>query len=135
MKKTKREYFAQEDTSIENSREEILDILSEYQDKYFDLVWYARTYPKDRLQVQLNEIETKYPKEVEELSKETPLTSPDWSHGFNSGCLAAFRFAVTTLSKTEDWEECFIEELEDDDEFELPSPIDLAIEEFPFLDT
>tara|TARA_Y200000002_G_scaffold113402_1_gene92906 strand:- start:1846 stop:2253 length:408 start_codon:yes stop_codon:yes gene_type:complete len=135
MKQTKREYFAQEDTSIENSREEVLLKLAEYQDKYFDLVWYARTHPKDRLQVELKEIEKKYPKEVEELRKETILTSPDWSHGFNSGCLAAFRFAFTALSKTDDWEECFIEELENDDEFELQSPIELAEEEFPFLDT
>ena len=149
MKHIKKDYLEQEDKSIENSREEVLDILAEYEDKYFDLVWYARKQPKenkeywDKVREDIREgafkcmkkVEAKYPKEVKALSEETRISSPDWEHGFNSGCLAAFRFAVTSLSKSEEYEECFLEELEDDDEFELPSPIDLAIEEFPFLDT
>ena len=149
MKHIKKDYLEQEDKSMENSREEVLDILAEYEDKYFDLVWYARKQPVenkeywDKVREDIREgafkcmkkVEAKYPKEVKALSEETRISSPDWEHGFNSGCLAAFRFAVTTLSKSEEYEECFLEELEDDDEFELPSPIDLAIEEFPFLDT
>ena len=43
-----------------------------------------------------------------------------------------------TIPDKKEWEFVYnfiLEELEEDDEFELPSPIDLAIEEFPFLDT
>ena len=149
MKHIKKDYLEQEDKSMKNSRKEILDILAEYEDKYFDLVWYARKQPVenkeywDKVRKDIREgafecmkkVEAKYPKEVKALSEETRISSPDWEHGFNSGCLAAFRFAVTTLQKSEEYEDCFLEELEEDDEFELPSPIDLAIEEFPFLDT
>tara|TARA_A100001035_G_C27624995_1_gene427222 strand:+ start:352 stop:801 length:450 start_codon:yes stop_codon:yes gene_type:complete len=149
MKHIKKDYLEQEDKSMKNSRKEVLDILAEYEDKYFDLVWYARKHPIedkdywDKVPKDIREgafecmkkVEAKYPREVKSLSEETGISSPDWEHGFNSGCLAAFRFAVTTLSKSEEYEDCFLEELEDDDEFELPSPIDLAIEEFPFLDT
>ena len=149
IKQTKNEYLAKTDKSLENKREEILDLLAEYKNKYFDLVWYARKQPKenkeywDKVPNDIREsafkgmkrVEEKYPKEVKELSQETRFTHPDWSHGFNSGCLASLRLAFTALSKTGDWDEYFIDELEDDEEFELPTPIDLAVEQFPFLDT
>ena len=56
------------------------------------------------------------------------LFNSDWEHGFNSGCLAAFRFALTALDTDTYW----------DEEMEMDMPcggIEDAITEFPFLDT
>ena len=94
----------------------------------------------------MDKIEQKYPDEVAKLNGELPkkmktnlpeemreavyqmLFSTDWEHGFNSGCLAAFRFALTALDRELYW----------NDEFEewLPTGgIEDAVSEFPELDT
>lgn len=89
--------------------------------KYFDLVWYARRNPDPEsvselppnilvdMLANMRRIESKYPAEVEEL--QSPIG--DWTHGFNSGMLAALRWIMTA---NEDG-------------------VDQANEEFPFLDT
>lgn len=86
-------------------------------DKYFDLVWYARKDEVKLLEEErydilatMKKIEKKYPKETEELND--PELA-DWSHGFNSGMLAASRLYLTMIE-----ENC-----------------EQAIEEFPFLDS
>ena len=86
-------------------------------EKYFDLVWYARKDEQKLIEEErydilatLKKVEAKYPKETQELND--PELS-DWSHGFNSGMLAASRLYLTMI--------------EDDCE--------QAIEEFPFLDS
>jgi hypothetical protein len=56
--------------------------LLEMESKYFDLVGYARS----RLKRKRAKIAKKYPAETKEFRK-----SPDFTHGFNSGMLAATR--------------------------------------------
>jgi hypothetical protein len=90
--------------------------LDELEQKYFHLVWYARTDPgciKDGHPAMPGavEVEMKMPEEVAKLRGD----EADWTHGFNSGCLAAFRLVQGLMgNKTE--ARC-------------------AEEEFPFLDT
>ena len=77
--------------------------LQELEQKFFDLVWYARKPPADdpewltwgldtrRTVLSLMmEIEGKYPEDVDALRGE----EGDWHHGFNSGALAALRLAL-----------------------------------------
>lgn len=68
--------------------------LIEMEDKYEMLVWYARkreeqirTIPEVRELVY--EVQREYPKECRMLEE-----SGDWTHGFNSGMLAATRFIL-----------------------------------------
>jgi len=79
--------------------------------KYEDLVWYARSNPKDwgnnEIINRVLRIEKLYPEETELLGKEEGC----WQHGFNSGCLAIFRL------------------------YEHPLGIHEASLEFPMLDT
>ena len=94
----------------------------------------------------MEKIEQKYPDEVAKLNGELPkkmktnlpeevreaayqmLFSTDWEHGFNSGCLAAFRFALTALDREHQWED----ELGD---WCPTGGIEDAIAFFPDLDT
>ena len=87
-------------------RREHADRFSEKERKYCDLVWYARSHPKEdtaigrrspitSVKVGLNaqaRVQEAYPSEVSALSD-------DWNHGFNSGCLAAFRYVQTALQQ------------------------------------
>ncbi len=68
-------------------------------DKYFKLVWYARCDQQKRLEEECyealkscREIEKKYPEEVKALSEDD-----NWSHGFNSGMLAASRLYLSMI--------------------------------------
>jgi hypothetical protein len=74
---------------------ELIKAIQEKENKYFDLVWYARSGPEnDKIKgVKENKqrIETLYPNEVNGLQSERG----DWEHGFNSGMLAAFRYILT----------------------------------------
>ena len=81
------------------------DALAELENKYNDLVWYARSpratnvefwrdTPEDiregAFRAQMR-VEENYPDEVAALRGE----ASDWQHGFNSGMLAALRFMHT----------------------------------------
>lgn len=109
-------------TSLEEQDEKLtrlnksLDYIDQLQEKYEDLVWYARSDRDYLLKneiyescAQVQRIEKKYPDEVIELQ-----IDDNWSHGFNSGILAACRLFKGMLDK---------------DGYEA------AIAEFPFLDT
>jgi len=86
--------------------------LAAWEQKYFDLVWYARTTPDEPVsQPGRRRVEAAWAADLEALRAE----DSNWQHGFNSGCLAAFRLVQGLLGS------------EDDAEF--------AREEFPFLDT
>lgn len=77
------------------------DFVMKLESKYFDLVWYARSYPADsphwdstpadikhgalNNQARIQEL---YPDEIDQLC--CPEDS-DWVHGFNSGALAMLR--------------------------------------------
>lgn len=116
---------------------DIHDAFLEKEGKYQDLVWYARSKPQDdpywnkvlwKVQEtafkEQNRIMAMYSREVDALKN--PFKS-DWEHGFNSGCLAAFRFVLTALDE-ETWT--------DEDGDELPCGGLCAAEEFfPSLDT
>ena len=88
--------------------DEAMKAIGEMEDKYFDLVWYARK-DKDRNGAYWNRtpenikqgafkniarIEEFYPDECDELN--CPKRG-DWTHGFNSGVLAAMRFVQTAM--------------------------------------
>ena len=91
------------------------DIVAEiagWEQKYFDLVWYARTTPDEPAsQPGRQRVEAAWSADLEELRSD----DSNWQHGFNSGCLAAFRLVQGLLGS------------DDDAEF--------ARQEFPFLDT
>ena len=119
-----------------------LTAIAEMEQKYFDLVWYARKAPKDDKEYwdktpakiregafkAMDEVEKKYPREVELLSKETAYSSPDWEHGFNSGVLAAMRFVYTAFDDT-------TETMEETGEEVCFGGVENAFETFPQLDT
>ena len=80
--------------------------------KYFDLVWIARRRPGVTVGADAEaRVLREYPSEVARLSGE----HGDWEHGFNSGCLAAFRLILGLTGTKQD--------------------AGAAREEFPFLDT
>jgi hypothetical protein len=86
--------------------------LDAWEKKYFDLVWYARTTPDEPIsQAGRQRVEAAWSADLEELRSD----DTNWQHGFNSGCLAAFRLVHGLLGS------------KDDAEF--------AREQFPFLDT
>jgi hypothetical protein len=75
-------------------KNEILDLVSEKEGKYLDLVWYARSYKNlhvDGVGENRTRIENLYPNETVNLNDSD---SSDWHHGFNSGMLAALRFII-----------------------------------------
>lgn len=70
-------------------------IVAELMEKYFDLVWLARSNPEQLLKEEryeilktIKDIEAKYPQEVKDLYE----CDCNWQHGFNSGMLACLRF-------------------------------------------
>lgn len=92
-----------------------LKLMLENCNKYCDLVWYARANPKKLLEGEhyeglkiIQDLKDKYPKETTDIKSDD-----NWSHGFNSGMLAASRL--------------YLEMIEGDIEF--------ALENHPDLDT
>ena len=74
--------------------------LQKFESKYESLVWYARKPPQQiatipGLKAAATEVECKYPDETAALRS---ADSGDWSHGFNSGMLAAVRLAHPNFS-------------------------------------
>jgi hypothetical protein len=97
-------------------------LIAAMEEKALKLVWYARTpsfddpswdkVPADIKQTALNQVslvEEMFPVEIDGLNCSK---CGDWSHGFNSGMLAALRFVLHVAEDPE-----------------------AAIEEFPELDT
>jgi len=84
--------------------------------KYFDLVWYARNADHKKMLKEeryeglqtLRNLENKYPEEIANLSKDD-----NWHHGFNSGMLAASRLYLSVIE----------------------DGLEAGLEEFPFLDS
>lgn len=98
------------------TKAEITERLDQLEKKYFDLVWFARTSPRclkdDHISMPgLVRIKMSMPEECEKLAGE----HSDFYHGFNSGCLAAFRLVSGLMSTKRNAQ--------------------LAEESFPFLDT
>lgn len=79
---------------------------------YFDLVWFARSRPDEAVGAAgRKRVSKAYPAQVARLRGE----HSDWEHGFNSGCLAAFRLVMGLLG--------------------TKAEAEMAIDDFPFLDT
>jgi hypothetical protein len=94
-----------------NKSDAMIELLAK-EKKYCDLVWFARSNPNEKVGAAGRRRVIKlHPAEVARLQGE----HSDWEHGFNSGCLAALRYAIGMLgTKTE---------------------TEMAIRDFPFLDT
>lgn len=98
---------------------DVIEKITELENKYFDLVWYSR---KDKYKLLEEErydilklttdVFNKYPEECKRLEEE----GGDWEHGFNSGMLAATRLFLGLMNRSKMENDC-------------------AIEDFPFLDT
>jgi len=116
--------------------------------KYESLVWYARSDSSKLLQEEIYEglaaqkrIEKEYPQEVYQLNND----NENWTHGFNSGVLAAIRLTMGLMSKEfieHDELELYEDEVENDlyiTEDGLAGFIyegwEDAIDNFPELDT
>ena len=76
-------------------KKELIEEVIKLQDKYCDLVWYARSSPQhDHIEGVLENrkrIEESYPKEIDSFFNGR---NPDWDHGFNSGVLAGMRYIL-----------------------------------------
>ena len=125
-------------------QEEVIKALAELSEKYLDLVWYARKPPvgSEAIQDYLADtpesiklgclkaqikVKEQYPGECEAL--EDPETG-SWEHGFNSGCLAALRLALSALNPTTVIDPAFDGEGE-------PCELDglqVGLDQFPSLD-
>jgi len=91
---------------------DLLTEISAWEQKYFDLVWYARTSPDEPVsQPGRRRVEAAWSADLETLRSD----DSNWQHGFNSGCLAAFRLVQGLVGSEADAE--------------------FAREQFPFLDT
>lgn len=94
-------------------KSDLLIEIAAWEQKYFDLVWYARTTADEQAsQPGRRRVEAAWSADLEAMRDSD---ESDWQHGFNSGCLAAFRLVQGLLGS------------EGDAEF--------AREQFPFLDT
>ena len=97
--------------------------IDELREKYFHLVWLARSDGDDpRIVKERERVCSLYPQEIMDLDRH-----PDWSHGFNSGMLAALRL-LRPYTYPMDYEEKDIELTRD-------SEIAFAESQFPWLDT
>ena len=93
-------------------KSDVLIELLAHEKKYCDLVWFARSNPEEQVGAAgRKRVIESHPEEVARLQGE----HTDWEHGFNSGCLAAFRYAIGLLGTKVETE--------------------MAIRDFPFLDT
>ena len=77
------------------NKKQLLENIIEKHDKYVDPLWYARSKPENEsikgVKENKERIEKLYPSEVKDLQNERG----DWSHGFNSGMVAALRYILT----------------------------------------
>jgi hypothetical protein len=89
-------------TPVKDKLERFDEAVRELMDKYFDLVWLARTKPNEELlsdehyeiMAAVKKVEDKWPKDVKELYE----CDNNWQHGFNSGMLACSRPSNLTYS-------------------------------------
>ena len=76
-------------------KSDVIDKLVAMEQKYFDLVWMARSRTGDGpvAAAKRKVICELYPEEVDQLDG----PNGNWQHGFHSGCLASLRLAVGLL--------------------------------------
>jgi len=89
------------------NKKQLVENILQKQDKYIDLLWYARSKPENEsikgVKENKERIEKLYPNEVKELQNERG----DWQHGFHSGMVAALRYILTMdesgLEQANEW--------------------------------
>ena len=130
--------------------EETWDVINDFSQKYEDLVWYARKphyqdvdthyahTPKDireGCKRAIARVEEQYPNEINALMRD----KTNWTHGFNSGCLAAFRFLERAFLPPLEEEDLKHLDLKGDprtlEELNREAGLEKALEVFPDLDT
>jgi hypothetical protein len=76
------------------NKKQLVENILQKQDKYVDLLWYARSKPLNEsiegVKENKERIEELYPNEVKELQSE----NGDWQHGFHSGMVAALNYIL-----------------------------------------
>lgn len=79
------------------TKKEIKELTIQMVDKYCDLVWFARKSEDDFNNV--NGVKTHMIRVMNEYPETKDLMGEkgDWTHGFNSGCLAAFRLILGSM--------------------------------------
>ena len=126
--------------TIPTDSKELKAAFNAFEDKYFDLVWYARSRsremmeeegtPENIIQGALNaqaKVEERFVDEIDELCCPE---SGDWAHGFNSGALATIRFVLTAMES-----DVFLDlESDDPNKTYTCGGVADAEAEFPFLD-
>jgi hypothetical protein len=74
--------------------------IKEFEEKYFNLVWFARSDSMEPNIVAIREeVIEKYPEECEKICDEE---EGNWAHGFNSGALATSRLFMSYFSDKEE---------------------------------
>jgi len=77
------------------TKKQLLETILHKQDKYVDLLWYARSKPENEsikgVKENKERIQKLYPNEVKKLQSERG----DWQNGFHSGMVAGMRYILT----------------------------------------
>jgi len=95
--------------------EDVRDEIKNHEQKYFEMVWYARRRPEH---LKIEGVKKKWEETEQKYQNEFSFPNGgDWEHGFNSGCLAAFRCVLAAMEKSK------------------YGGLERAKEEFPHLDT
>lgn len=79
---------------MKKTKADVMEQLKAFEKKYESLVWYARKSPQqiatmEGVRIAAMEVESNYPEETAALRSHQ---TGDWTHGFNSGMLAATRY-------------------------------------------
>jgi hypothetical protein len=133
-KDEKQELFYALEASLPPDEMSVAVKLKALEQKYFDLVWFARSRPENAnipgVKANKDRITAAYPKEVAELQGAT-----SWPHGFNSGMLACTRL-LRAYALPHNHREA-MEDSSDEEGFVMTkqSEIEQAEEDFPMLDT
>jgi hypothetical protein len=94
------------------TRADFKDEIRQMENMFSDLVWYARSDPNEPAGAAgRKRVEELYPTQTVDLQTD----DSSWEHGFNSGCLAAFRLVLGLAGSEADAQD--------------------ARDMFPFLDT
>lgn len=100
----------EENRKLKDMHAAIVELTEQHEKKYFDLVWYARRYPVDALDPYIRGLMDKVEAEHTTETKDLASEKGDWTHGFNSGLLAASRL-YSSFTALEDFKyddyECY----------------------------
>lgn len=94
-------------------KQEIIDNVLELQNKYNDLVWFARSSPDNYhikgVKENIERITKEYPPETNALINGR---NTDWEHGFNSGMLAGMRYLLDMIEMNKETADEFFPNLD-----------------------